>query len=138
MAGNDTNRIDLIVDERVNPWVGQNLNAPNAMSAGEWVHVASVFTTNGATLLINGRPVGANPNALLSTVRENTENFLAISPDLTNSLDGQMDEVRLWNVARTEKQIREDMFKSHRAGGGFGGFVELRGRHGQGRDRPWS
>ena len=50
MAGNGTNRIDLIVDEQVNPWVGQNVLAPNAMSAGEWVHVAAVFTTNGATL----------------------------------------------------------------------------------------
>jgi signal transduction histidine kinase/CheY-like chemotaxis protein/ligand-binding sensor domain-containing protein/protocatechuate 3,4-dioxygenase beta subunit len=114
MGGNDTNRMDLIVEEQVapKPWIGQNISAPNAMTAGAWVHVACVFATNGTTLLVNGQSVGGNPNALLSTVIENTENFLGVSPDITNSLDGQMDEVRIWNGARSEAQIREDMSKT--------------------------
>ena len=112
MAGNDTNRVDLIIDEKVNPWVGQNIVSDNAMTAGEWVHVACVFTTNGTTLLINGRAAGAKPDVLLSKVKENTENFLGASPDLKSALDGQMDEVRIWKFARTEAQIREAMSKS--------------------------
>ncbi len=112
-AANHTNEMDLVVDEQVAPtWVGQTIAAPDAMSAGKWVHVACVFTTNGATLLVNGQEVGSNPNLLLSTVEKNTENFLGTSLDLTNSLDGEMDEIRIWNVARTEKQIRADMNKS--------------------------
>ena len=114
VAANGTNRIDLVVDEQVGPkpWIGQNILAPDAMTAGQWVHVACVFTTNGTALLVNGKPVGANPNALLATVKENTENFLGGSPNLTSSLDGQMDEVRLWKVARAENQIRENMSRS--------------------------
>ena len=85
----------------------------NAMSAGEWVHVASVFTTNGATLLVNGRAVGSDPNVLLSRVKENTENFLgAVADGWRSFCDGQIDEVRIWKIARTEKQIRETMFQS--------------------------
>jgi signal transduction histidine kinase/DNA-binding response OmpR family regulator/protocatechuate 3,4-dioxygenase beta subunit len=114
MAGNDTNRMDLVVDEQVapKPWVGQNILSPDAMTAGEWVHVACVFATNGTALLVNGQLIRGNRYALLSTVSENTENFLGVGPGLTNSLDGQMDEVRVWDSARTEAQIREDMFKS--------------------------
>jgi signal transduction histidine kinase/DNA-binding response OmpR family regulator/ligand-binding sensor domain-containing protein/protocatechuate 3,4-dioxygenase beta subunit len=114
MAGNDTNRLDLIVDEKVNPWVGQNIVADDALTAGDWVHVACVFTTNGATLLVNGRTAGTKPTVLLSTVNENSENYLGISPDLTNSssLDGQMDEIRIWNIARTEAQIQGDLSRS--------------------------
>jgi hypothetical protein len=114
MAGNNTNRIDLIVDEKLNPWVGQNIVVDNALTAGEWVHVACVFTTNGTTLLVNGRTAGTKPDVFLSNVKENTENFLGISPDLNNAsaLNGQMDEVRLWNVARTTAQIQEGLSKS--------------------------
>ena len=48
----NTNRINLILDEQVSPWVGTGIQHDNAMSAGEWVHVAAVFDTNGATLLV--------------------------------------------------------------------------------------
>src|ERR1022692_2178443 len=114
MAGNDTNRLDLVLDEKVSPWVGQNIVVDNALTAGQWVHVACVFTTNGATLLVNGRTWNTNPRLLLSKGTADTENSLGISPDLTNSsfLDGQMDEVRLWKVARTEAQIRADMSRN--------------------------
>ena len=116
MAAFDTNQIALIADEQVapKPWVGQNIVAPDAMMAGQWVHVACVFATNGAALLVNGRTVNINPNLLLTTVTANTENLLGVSPDLANSssLDGQMDEIRIWKVARTEAQIQEDQFKS--------------------------
>jgi signal transduction histidine kinase/ligand-binding sensor domain-containing protein/DNA-binding response OmpR family regulator/protocatechuate 3,4-dioxygenase beta subunit len=115
MAAFGANQIDLVMDEQVapKPWVGHNILATEAMTAGEWVHVACVFKTNGMTLLVNGHAAGADTNAFLATVRENTENFLGISPDLTNasSLDGQMDEVRIWNFARAEKQVQEDLFK---------------------------
>jgi signal transduction histidine kinase/CheY-like chemotaxis protein/ligand-binding sensor domain-containing protein len=116
MAAFNTNQIDLIADEQVapNPWIGQNILAPAAMSAGQWVQVACVFKTNGTALFVNGKPFGTNPNLLLSMVKDDTEDFLGTSPDLSNSsiLDGQMDEVRVWSVGRTETQIREDMFKS--------------------------
>jgi signal transduction histidine kinase/CheY-like chemotaxis protein/ligand-binding sensor domain-containing protein len=119
MAGANTNQINLTADQQVSPWIGQSIPAPNAMTAGEWVHVAAVLTTNGATLLVNGHKIDSNPNLLLSRLKENTENVLGSAASGGAFLDGQMDEVRIWKVARTEAQIREDMFKSlmgHEAG----------------------
>ena len=60
-----------------------------------------------------GHTVDQGPELLLSRVKENTENFLGMNGDGINSpLDGQLDEVRLWRVARTEAEIREHMFES--------------------------
>jgi len=112
MAASNTNRINLVLDEQVTPWVGTGLGLDNAMSAGEWVHVASVFTTNGATLFVNGRRINSNPNLLLSQVKEHTENALGAIAGGGGALDGQMDEVRIWRVARTEDQIQAEMFNS--------------------------
>ena len=113
-AGSDTNRIDLILNEKLTGgWVGQSVLALNAMTVGAWVHVAGVFTTSGATLLVNGQTVGSNPNLLRSRVKEDTENVLGSTGNGNGGLlDGQMDEVRFWKGARTEAQIRENMFKS--------------------------
>ena len=113
MAANDTNRISLVVDEKLNSWVGVGIGHDNAMAAGEWVHVACVFANNGATLFVNGRQVGYNPNLLLSRVRENTENALGSGGSgLGSFLDGQMGEIRIWNTARTEAQVQEDLTQS--------------------------
>ncbi len=111
MAGNNTNQINLTLDQQVTPWIGQTIPVLDALTAGEWVHVASVFTTNGAILSVNGRPVGANPTFVLSLVKEDTADSLGASADGNVCfLDGQMDEVRIWKVARTEAQIQETMF----------------------------
>jgi signal transduction histidine kinase/CheY-like chemotaxis protein/ligand-binding sensor domain-containing protein len=116
LALENTNHIALVLDEQVNPWIGvglgANISSTNGLSRGEWVHVACVLTTNGTTLLVNSRAVDSNREFLLSRLKQNTDNFLSTPPEQAFPFDGQIDEVRLWKVARSEKQIREGMFQS--------------------------
>ena len=70
----------------------------------EWVHLAVVATTDSViTLFVNGeyhsenfRPIFSMP---LSTIGKNG----------VNTLNATLDELRVWNVARTEYQISSSM-----------------------------
>ncbi|MBI5595921.1 MAG: VCBS repeat-containing protein [Elusimicrobia bacterium] len=77
-----------------------------------WVHVAGVYdaAVSGARLYVNGQfaggaggvPTPAFASALL---------YLG-NRDAGFSMQGAIDEVRLWNIARTTAAIQADMFKS--------------------------
>ena len=78
----------------------------------EWTHVALVTGPGGALLYLNGMQVATNDFAgSLSTV--GTANyFLGCSNYLvtpSDFLNGQLDEVRVWSVRRTEEEIRANL-----------------------------
>jgi signal transduction histidine kinase/DNA-binding response OmpR family regulator/ligand-binding sensor domain-containing protein/protocatechuate 3,4-dioxygenase beta subunit len=91
---------------------GGNVIAPGMLRNGEWVHIAGVTGKGGMRLYLNGTLVGTDPY---------TGSFSAVGGELTRlgktvtqtALDlpfkGQMDEVRVWSVARTTEQIRAAM-----------------------------
>jgi len=85
--------------------------------AGKWVHIALSYDRNGyfINVYINGNlfqqiwacdPVGFS--------MENLENFLVavqeFLPNQTYPFAGSIDELRIWNIARTGEQIRETMY----------------------------
>ncbi|MFB3785539.1 MAG: LamG-like jellyroll fold domain-containing protein [bacterium] len=85
--------------------------------AGKWVHLALTYDRNAyfMNIYINGNlfqqvwacdPVGFNP--------VNQEVFLvaaqAFLPSPTYPFVGSIDELRIWNIARTAEQIRETMY----------------------------
>ncbi|MEO1654590.1 MAG: LamG domain-containing protein, partial [Bacteroidota bacterium] len=78
----------------------------------EWYHVALVRNGNGAnniSLYVNGvLDATGTANVPMST------EFLTIggyrwANNLTRTFNGEIDEVRIWNIARTEQEIRENM-----------------------------
>ena len=78
----------------------------------EWTHVALVTGPGGVRLYLNGMLVATNDFAgSLSTV--GTENYFlgcsnySVTPG--NFLNGQLDEVRVWSVRRTEEEIRANL-----------------------------
>ncbi|HEY9165328.1 MAG TPA: LamG-like jellyroll fold domain-containing protein [Candidatus Kryptonia bacterium] len=81
-----------------------------------WSHVALVFQrgTNGVKFYLNGSLLSeATASGALTT---NTGEF-AIGKQGPGNCDcnffqGMMDEVRVWDVPRTEQQIRADMYKT--------------------------
>lgn len=90
------------------PWY--NLNGP-AITLNAWTHVAATYSAGTMEFFINGSSVGTlpapnfavNPNRPLrigAGVTENPINYF---------FNGQIDEVRVWNVARTEAQIQSTM-----------------------------
>ena len=81
----------------------------------EWVHLAVVATTDSTTLFVNGAYYTKNDetnfNIPLSTIGKNG----------SNTLNANLDELRVWNVARTAYQISSSM--SAELNGNEGGLV---------------
>ncbi len=72
-----------------------------------WVHVAGTWDGTTMRTYINGILLGSQPVSR-PTVREE-DSFIVGSARLNNPYErwrGQIDEVRIWNIARSEEQIR--------------------------------
>lgn len=87
---------------------------PIDYTPGEWVHVALVHSDGMLRAYENGVEVGALPSG--TTVQPNTgaEPILHLGGIINNSnrvwtFDGQIDEVRLWSIGRTESELTADM-----------------------------
>lgn len=85
-----------------------SVSAGVPLAAGEWHHVAATLNGATATLYLEGEPVKAQ--AGFATPRPVVLSNNAIGR-LANasSLDGLLDEVRLWNVARSPAQIQSGL-----------------------------
>ncbi len=93
----------------------QNVTVSNVLQTGEWVHVAGVSGKGGMRLYLNGVQVGANSFAgSFSALQNGTINRLGktvTQNDNDPPFQGQIDEVRVWKVERTESEIQETMFQ---------------------------
>jgi len=82
---------------------------------GTWMHVAATYnqSTGEMKLFVNGVQEGPTLTGPAS-IGLNGNNLVIGTDALTprsRFFDGDIDEVRLWNVARTAEQIREGMSK---------------------------
>lgn len=75
-----------------------------------WYHLAVVYSNGDLSFYINGISKGSDSD----TYTDNTTNDLKIGifPPAPFYFKGTIDEVRIWNVARTETQIRDWMYKT--------------------------
>ncbi|MFK5895079.1 MAG: IPTL-CTERM sorting domain-containing protein [Pseudomonadota bacterium] len=83
-----------------------NLVSVRVIPLNQWAHVAVTRSGNNFTLYINGENVAAGVIAKAAPAG------LTISMGRMDGgypLDGKMDEVRLWNVARTQAEIRANI-----------------------------
>lgn len=88
----------------------------DSVTFGEWTHVAIVrdFTNEEWTVYLNGEAVGTTINH--TTVRASAgSEVAAIGASRRSSgtalyyFDGEIDELRVWNTARSETEIRANM-----------------------------
>ncbi len=90
-----------------------------------WVHLATTYNANGQMVnYINGVNVGEITVFPQAGITANSEPFIiGLAPwDLLSfEFVGNLDEVRIWNVARTEQQIKNSMF--HQLSGNETGLV---------------
>jgi hypothetical protein len=82
-------------------------NTNVVISSNQWTHLALVITTTGFTLYRNGVSVYTNT----STPNTPTTNFILGFNTVANGqpFDGMIDEVRIWNTARTQTEIQNNM-----------------------------
>ncbi|MBF0450306.1 MAG: cadherin domain-containing protein, partial [Candidatus Magnetomorum sp.] len=85
-----------------------NFNLNIVLSINTWYHIAVVIDrSNGCRIYINGKEQSyqtASNGGNIST------NYLNIGYS-SNSIDGYIDEFRIWEIARTQNQIRDNMCK---------------------------
>ncbi|MEI9920903.1 MAG: immunoglobulin domain-containing protein [Bacteroidota bacterium] len=78
-----------------------------SFSSNTLYHVAAVFSGTTVTIYVNGTSVGSSSGGM------NTPSGVSLrigsSTGTSDYFKGDIDEVRLWNVARTAQQIRESM-----------------------------
>jgi sugar lactone lactonase YvrE len=88
------------------------LFAGSKLPLGQWTHLAATLSGTTGTIYINGVNVGSRTLNLPSNIIR-TNNYIGRS---NYSQDGNanavFDELRIWNVARTQSQIQANMHRS--------------------------
>jgi hypothetical protein len=75
---------------------------------GAWRHVAATYDGSIITLYLNGREIGTSSQT--GNIVSNTANLQVGRGLASNSFyEGQIDELKIWNIARTSLQIRNAM-----------------------------
>ncbi len=109
---------------RDNTFTNRVVTSTQSLGAGKWYHLAGVVENAGANsniyLYINGQLEVSQIGALGVPDYTNASNlFLGSNGDgvaganpSDRELQGSMDEVRIWNAARSESLINDDMFRT--------------------------
>jgi hypothetical protein len=92
-----------------------NATSPsNTILANTWQHVAGMFDGNKITVYVNGEKVGET--SFSYTIPSYTLDWrVGIDANTTSDVeyfDGKLDELKIWNVARTAEQIKQNYRKS--------------------------
>jgi hypothetical protein len=91
------------------PELCEGVFAERGLRKNEWEHVAATYDGSEMTLFLNGNAMETQEEH--GNVLNASFVFLGRHQD---SFNGLIDEVRVWNVARTQAQIQADMNRSLR------------------------
>jgi len=75
------------------------------LPAGVWSHVALTFSSGTLLVYVNGMQVGDSPSAQMSTSLN--DYLVGKGLDATAPFNGAIDELRIWNVARSQAQLQQ-------------------------------
>lgn len=107
------------VDDDGNPWGPDDTacsSGTDYSNDNKWHHLAGVKTgTTKTELFLDGVSVGSDASiAATGTLANTGALYIGIDTDgSSNSWDGWIDEPRIYNYARTQKQIVQDMNAGH-------------------------
>ncbi len=105
-----TNRLAV---SGVGTWVAQT--ADNALRSNQWTHIAYTRTgisSNTHTLYVNGVAQALISNDAYGFTNNTSDKVIGSGSSGGQCFPGQLDELRVWNVARTQDQIRDAMHKT--------------------------
>ena len=86
--------------------------ALNVLGRSQWCHIAAVSGPAGMRLYLNGLLIGQHEyQGSFSAILPGEGNYIGKSHWPANKdFDGQLDEIRLWDVARTAEEINASIF----------------------------
>lgn len=106
-------KIELRIDQATNGGVIIQDPTPISTYSLQWTHVAFTYSVsaNSVRIFVNGVQKATAP-AVGPLRYSNADLYFGNTPyGFNNDFDGRIDEVRMWNVARTQAQIAADMGK---------------------------
>lgn len=91
---------------------GPSFQANTQLPTNQWVHLAATLNGTTGTIYINGNPVGSGTlNIPPNVVR--TINYIGRSNyDGDGYANALFDDIRIWNVAKSQTQIQANMHRS--------------------------
>lgn len=112
----------------------------DAWTTGKWYHVAFTYdaASGKAELYLNGESINSkNVGAVSFDLNNRFTVGYAYDYDANRKWVGYMSEVRLWSVARTANQIKENMMYVNPDSEGLEGYWKLNGEDIEERDGVW-
>jgi len=103
---------DLIYD--VNPsgcGTSNNVTHPVDTLLGEWTHMAGTYDGDTARLYINGEMVNQLVGVSYSTSTWTLAGAFQLFNGLQGFFNGELDELRIWDFARSEQEIQDTMHR---------------------------
>ena len=94
-----------------NNWITIAADASFVYSLDTWYHIVYVVTTTGYTIYINGNEESSGSYSVDTPIFSDANHTIAIGDYKvggTEDFNGSIDDVRIYNYARSEEQIRMD------------------------------
>eukprot|EP01035_Chromulina_nebulosa_P021303 gene21303-27600_t len=88
---------------------GASITDPEVFPLGQWVHVAATYDAATTTLKLYKNGILVASTASAATYPAETIYIGEYPPVLGNAFNGNIDEVRIWNVARAQAEIKANM-----------------------------
>ncbi|MCD4695336.1 MAG: T9SS type A sorting domain-containing protein [Bacteroidales bacterium] len=87
------------------------LNSATDYQTGVWTHVAATYDGSTMRIFLNGVEDNTLPTPTPVVIYSNSLNLgIGAQSDGGSVFNGKLDEIRLWNTARTVTQIRDNMY----------------------------
>ena len=103
---NNTNRVNFAINSGGSI---RDISSSSSVNDGKWHHVAGVVNGTNMSLYVDG-VLEATRNDAIAINNSSYPVMIGENAQATGRhFDGQIDEVRIWNIARTQPQIRENM-----------------------------
>lgn len=115
-ASNEGYSLEIFSDNKVSLLYGNNWSDWNATTAiapltpGVWSHIAATYDGTTVKIYING--FLSQSATWTNGVTDSGTNLLLGTRSGTTYYSGQMDEARVWTVARTQAEIQEGMCRT--------------------------
>lgn len=112
-----SNKTRMIVSEVAGGTTTMSRTSSTTINTGERNHLAAnaSATADTISIFLNGVDDGGTTTGTVVSIYDSTTDVTAGSDGFFNDFDGQIEEIRIWNIARTVDQITEFMFKRIRA-----------------------
>lgn len=109
-----TGGISLYLDQGIPTFAVKSNNwataaGTEALPINKWAHIAGVYNGSGLSVYVNGRVVASSgQTGSVPAIAGNA--FVGKRYDNTGYWSGMIDELRVWNVARTASHIQNNLF----------------------------